>query len=239
MREIVTLPDPPAVAAEAARRLADAVDAAVRERQRAMIALAGGTTPALLYRALSRPPWRDKIPWRRLVVFWGDERCVPPDHPDSNFGAARREFLQFVPIPKEHVHRMAGELEPAAAAADYAAALAGFFGETPPRFDMILLGMGQDGHIASLFPGAPALELTTQTVAATLAPAGQARLTLTLTTLNAARHILVLVVGAAKAGIVRRALGESVAPRLPAQCLAPAGGSLIWLLDSAAAAGLT
>jgi 6-phosphogluconolactonase len=239
MRQVIILPDPAAVASEAARRLVEIARAAVAARRRCTLALAGGGTPAPLYRLLAARPWRDEVSWSQVHLFWGDERCVPPEHPDSNYGAAQRDLLAHVPVPPAQIHRMAGEGEPAAGAAAYAATLADCFGETPPRFDLILLGLGQDGHIASLFPGAPALELTEQTVAATVSPAGQARLTLTFTTLNAARCIVILVAGAAKSEIVGRVLGDVGEPRLPAQRLAPADGELIWLLDRPAAARLT
>jgi 6-phosphogluconolactonase len=233
-REVVVLPDAPAVAVEAARRLAEIAAASVAERGRCVVALSGGSTPALFHRTLAALPWRERISWARLHVCWSDERCVPPDNPESNYGAAKRDLLAHVPLPAENIHRMAGEEEPAEAAREYEAELRRLFGGEA-RFDLVVLGLGLDGHVASLFPGALALEETERLVVATVSPAGQARLTLTLAAINAARNVLVLVTGAGKAGIVRAVLREDAGRALPAQRVKPADGTLTWMMDREAA----
>ncbi len=207
-------PDPAALALAAAQHFVRAATAAVAERSRFTVALAGGSTPAELYRLLSRPPYREQIPWEQTLVFFGDERCVPPDHLWSNYRMAREALLDHVPLSPANIHRMAGELAPADAAADYARVIRrtfGLRGAARPVFDLILLGMGDDGHTASLFPGMPALAERRRLVAATDVPGyvqpAVARITLTYPVLNAARHVMFLVAGASKAAKVRAVLG--------------------------------
>jgi 6-phosphogluconolactonase len=234
------LPDPPAVFLAAAAELCAAAQAAVGERGRFVMALSGGHTPRGLYDLLARDQTlRMAIPWDRTHVFWGDERHVPPDHPDSNYRIAREALLERVPLPEANVHRVFAE-EPDAgrAAAQYEQELRGFFGlegAAFPCFDFVLLGLGQDGHTASLFPGTSALEETARLVVATHVPAlGTDRITLTLPTLNHAACVVFLVCGAEKAPIVRAVLDEPRGSLLPAQRVRPTGG-LLWLLDAAAA----
>ena len=163
----------------------------VAARGRFTVALSGGSTPAALYRLLTSPPLADEVDWSRWHVFWGDERCVPPDHPDSNFGMARRTLLDHVPIPPSQVHRMVGEDPPQQAAADYALALTDALAPDD-RLDLALLGIGDDGHTASLFPGTAALEERERFVAANWVPHLDAyRITLTLPALNRARSVAV------------------------------------------------
>jgi len=207
-------PDPAALALAAARHFVRAATAAVAERGLFTVALAGGSTPAGLYRLLAEPAWAAQVDWGRTLVFFGDERCVPPDHPWSNYRAARETLLQAVPLPPGNIYRMAGELPPVDAAAAYASALRrafGLRGAGRPIFDLILLGMGDDGHTASLFPGMPALAERRRLVAATDVPGyvqpAVARITLTFPVLNAAHHVLFLVAGASKAAKVRAVLG--------------------------------
>ncbi len=233
---ICILPDAAALAQEAAKRFLALAEAAVAERGRFAVALSGGSTPGALYRLLASPPYSSRLPWSRSHLFWGDERCVPPDDPGSSYRLVAETLLAGAPVPLGGIHRMTGEWEPERAAQDYERTLRAFFGAELPRFDLVLLGLGKDGHTASLFPGAPALGETERWCVPAVAqyenrPAH--RLTLTLPVLNAARNILFLVSGAEKAAIVRTVL-ENPAAQLPAQHIQPTAGELTWLLDAPA-----
>lgn len=230
-------------AEELARRAADYFQAAVEQdvlRQGVCrVALAGGSTPQRLYTLLARRP----LSLRGVHLFWGDERCVPPDHPDSNYGLVQRSWLQWVEIPPQQVHRMPGELPPAQGAAAYTAELRAHWGAIPwPSFDLVLLGVGEDGHTASLFPGSPALEESQAWVLAVPhrqpPPPLVDRLSLSLPVLNAARRVLFLVSGANKAPILRRLFAptpeEAAAEPLPAARVQPTAGRLTWLVEAAA-----
>jgi 6-phosphogluconolactonase len=235
--EIVALTTPQAVAREAARRLVHLSNTAVKSRGRFSVALSGGSTPRKLYQLLAEKPYQSQVPWKACHLFWGDERCVPPGDPDSNYRLAREALIQQVPVPTHHVHRIPVERGPISAAEAYARTLIDFFCGTQARFDLVLLGMGQDGHVASLFPGSAALEERERLAVAVEAdyqdtPAD--RVTLTLPAINAARQILFLVTGSAKAGIVR-AVMEQPGAGLPAQAVRPSAGELVWLLDAGAA----
>lgn len=220
---------------------ADAVTAiaaaSIRARGRVTLALAGGSTPRGLYERLAGP-WRDRIDWTRVHVYWGDERCVPPTHADSNYRLASETLLRHVPVPDAQIHRMAGELEPALAARQYAATLASALdaraGATPV-LDLVLLGLGADGHTASLFPGSEAVDDTKNLVVATPPAEGRGwRLSLTLPVLNAARSTLWLVAGETKAAALAAVLDGLPAPLpLPAQRVT--GHDVRWLVDRAAA----
>ncbi|MGQ9491416.1 MAG: 6-phosphogluconolactonase [Anaerolineae bacterium] len=260
--DIVILPDPVALAEEAARRFVAAAAQAVSVRGHFTVALAGGSTPVALYRLLSRPPYGEQIAWERTLIFFGDERCVPPDHPWSNYQMARAALLDHVPLPGQNVYRIAGERPPTAAANDYAAVLRRVFrlrGAARPQFDLILLGMGEDGHTASLFPGMPAMFERRRLAVVTPVPEyvqpAVARITLTLPVLNAARQVMFLVAGANKAEKVQVVLASTSRGRtdrgqfradghaaggqaLPAGQVRPPTGMLIWLLDRAAATEL-
>jgi 6-phosphogluconolactonase len=235
--ELVVLPDPEALAHEAARRFVELTREAAGSRGRFSVALAGGSTPGRLYRLLSEEPYRSHVPWDAVHLFWGDERCVPPGDPGSNYRMAEENLISRVPIPSENVHRVRGELEPAAAAREYEQEIQDFYCGPHARFDLILLGLGEDGHTASLFPDSPVLAVTQRLVAAATAdyqdrPAQ--RVTFTLPALNSARQVLFLVTGSAKAGAVRAVI-EGDGKRLPARQIRPAAGQLTWLLDAEAA----
>ncbi|WP_242345385.1 6-phosphogluconolactonase [Anaeromyxobacter terrae] len=236
--EVRVVEDPAALAPAAADEWRARALAAVAASGRFAVALSGGSTPRAVYALLADPaaPYRDALPWARTHVFFGDERAVPPDHPQSNYGMARDALLASVALPPENVHRIRGEDEPEAAARAYEDALRAFFGGAP-RFDLLLLGMGADGHTASLFPGSPALEEPSHLVVAAPAPApGPPRITLTLRALQAAARVVFLVSGAAKAPALARALsGASGAGALPAGRVRPTDGSVLWLVDRAAA----
>ncbi|HEU4340239.1 MAG TPA: 6-phosphogluconolactonase [Candidatus Binatia bacterium] len=209
---------------------------------RVSVALSGGSTPKSFYALLSSSRYRDRIPWTRIHLFWGDERCVPPDHTESNYRMVREVLLSKIAIPAENVHRMAGEKEPDIAAAEYEAELKRFFRLSSgalPRFDLILLGLGEDGHTASLFPGSEALKQTKRLVTACYVTKLKShRLTLTFSVLNAGAVVIFLVAGKNKAPIVREVL-KAKAASLPAGKVKPVDGRLIWFIDLEAAAELT
>jgi 6-phosphogluconolactonase len=240
MPEIRTYPDAANLAWAAAEHFATLAAEAIAVRGRFAVALSGGSTPRATYTLLAGDEFAARVDWPRVHVFWGDERCVPPDHPESNFRLADEALLSHVPIPPGNIHRVRGELEPEAAAQDYATALYRFFGTTWPRFDLVLLGMGDDGHTASLFPNSAALHETARSVVAVTAyyqdrPAQ--RVTLTPPAINAARRVLFLVTGAAKAEILQAVLEGPEGP-YPAQRIRPTSGHLAWLVDVEAASQL-
>lgn len=196
-------------------------------------ALSGGSTPRAFHARLAAEPLRSRVPWGRVEVFFGDERCVPPDHRDSNYRMARETLLDRVPIPRERVHRVPTELPPEEAAREYARVL----GSAP--LDFVFLGLGPDGHTASLFPGTPAVGETGAAVVPVWVEAKKSfRVTLTRPVLNAAAKVVFVVSGAEKAEAARRALEEPPAPEVPAGLIRPAS-ELLWLLDAAAASKLS
>jgi 6-phosphogluconolactonase len=237
---VVVCPDAAAVAREAAARFVRLAREPVAQRGRFSVALAGGSTPRELYRLLAGDAFRAQVDWQRVRFFWGDERPVPPSHPESNFGMAWRELLSRLSLPAENIHRMEAErADMEAAAREYENVLRrelaldeqGF-----PRFDLVLLGLGADGHTASLFPEArEALqEAARWVVAPRVAQAGGRRMTLTLPVLNAAVNVVFLVAGSEKAAALRRVLDGGGEP-LPAQLVRPVGGRRVFLVDASAA----
>jgi len=219
------------------------------------IALSGGNTPRPIYEALARPPFDTRMPWRDIHLFWGDERCVPSDHPDSNFAMAFRTLISKVPVPSQNVHRIPTELNPPEDAAEaYEKILGEFFGsfgkleryshasggiEPFPSFDLILLGVGKDGHTASLFPGNQALEEKKRWVAVVRGPYGSPpvpRITLTLPVINRAECVLFLVSGVGKREVIRSILKDldPATRSYPAARVSPVG-RLVWLIDEGAA----
>ena len=220
--------------------IVDRLTEAVGDRGRGTLVLSGGSTPNRLYGLLASE-YADRLPWAKLHLFWGDERYVPHTDDASNFGAARDHLIDHVPIPADHVHPFPTDIAPPDAAAEaYAADLKAFFGDAPPVFDIILLGLGDDGHTASLFPGSPALDIDDRWVATAEAPnPPHRRLTLTFPVLDQARNVYFLVSGSRKADALRCAFGQpSLLPSCPAARVRPASGSLIWWVDADAAAGL-
>ena len=240
-KEIVILPDPAALAAAAADQFVQLAQAAVEKNGRFSVALAGGSTPQGTYRLLAQPPRKALVDWSSVHVFWGDERFVPPDNPDNLWRMAQETFLADVPIPAANIYPMPTVgLTPEAAAAQYAQTLTDFFAPGPVRFDLILLGMGDDGHTASLFPGKPSLRETKLVVSVQNAPKPPpTRLTLTYTAINQAANVLFLVTGKDKATAVAQVLGsgpsESKMINWPARGVVLENGRLLWLLDQAAA----
>lgn len=229
-----------------AQRFVEGIRSAVAARGAARIAISGGGSPKPVFTLLADPsePYRAAIPWDRLWVFWVDERCVPPDQPDSNYGMTRELLLNKVPLPPDHIVRIEGELDPEQAAARYESAMRGHFrleGAQGPVFDVLQLGMGDDGHTASLFPHTAALhEMIRLSVANHVPQQKQSwRVTLTWPVLNAARDVFFLIDGPAKADPLARVLTGPYDPEtLPSQLIQPQSGRLLFLLDKAAAAHL-
>ena len=216
---------------------------AVEARGRCTVALSGGSTPKNVYQLLAAPAFRARVRWGDIHFFWGDERHVPPDHPDSNYRMAVEAMLSKVPVPPANVHRVRGELpDTERSAREYEETIrACVAGASLPRFDVIHLGIGTDGHTASLFPGSAALaERERLCVANWVEKFAGYRITLTLPILNAARAAIFIVTGAAKAPIIQQVLRDRDAtPPFPAQLIRPVDGECWWMLDQAAAGELT
>jgi len=239
---------PVAVMEAAAEAFVEIAARAIGTSGRFAVALSGGATPKSLYRLLAADPYASGVSWPRVHVFWGDERCVPPGDPSSNYRMAREVLLDRVPLPTENIHRIEGEGDPAAAALAYERLLRAMFStpQGPPRlepgacFDLVLLGMGDNGHTASLFPGLAAVRETERWVVAEyVAEVSMWRVTMTPEVINAAAEVLFLVSGGEKAPMLRRVLqGPHQPDVLPAQIVAPRAGRLRWLVDAAAAADL-
>lgn len=245
MSDLLVVADPVALAREAAKRVVAIAEEAVIRTGRFTVALSGGSTPKRLYSLLAAAPYCTRLPWQKTHIFWGDERAVPPTHPDSNFGIAKATLLSRVSVPADQVHRMRAErADLDAAASEYEAEIARTFAahpaDEPPAFDLILLGLGTDGHTASLFPYTQALRETTRWVAPNYVPTLQThRLTLTAPLLNRAATILFLVSGTDKASALQAVLeGPTDPEQLPAQLIQPVAGRLVWLVDQAAASRL-
>ena len=230
--------DPQQLAEAAARDFASKAEAAIAERGSFTVALAGGSTPKATYEILARD-YADGLDWSRVHVFFGDERTVPPDHEDSNYLMAQRTLLSRVPVGS--IHRMRGELPPAEAAAAYEQELQEFFGpDSVPAFDLILLGIGEDGHTASLFPETSALDVTDRWVVANpVLKLETTRLTHTIPVINAAKAVTFLVAGEGKTEALKQILEGDADPRAyPAKFIRPECGDLTWMVDKAAASSL-
>lgn len=245
MSMVKTLADPVSLTEAAAQHFVDCAQQAIEARGRFSVALSGGSTPRMLYRRLAQPDVADRIDWTLVHVFWGDERAVSPDHEDSNYRMAYDALLDHVPIPARNIHRISGEMAPTAAASEYEASLRQFFamgrksgsGPLRARFDLVLLGMGEDGHTASLFPGAAAITESRHWVVAYMVETlGVWRISLSPLAINAARQVTFLVSGQAKAKRLRQVLyGPHQPHNLPSQVVSPDDGRLMWLVDEAAA----
>ena len=245
-RRLQIFADPAALARAAAEELTRRAVEAVRAKGRALIALSGGSTPKTLYGLLAdEPAFRERLPWAQTHFFFGDERTVAPDDKDSNFRMTKEAMLDKLGdrLPSANVHRVRGEdPDHAKAAADYGAELLAFVGEDRPRFDLILLGMGPEGHTASIFPGTTPLRETAPVVSVYVEKMSTYRVTFTPPLLENAKAILFLVAGKDKAETLAAVLeGPTEPDRFPVQginCTSGAGGETIWLLDEAAAAEL-
>jgi len=233
--------DAESVARAAAARVAELARESIKARGLFTIALSGGNTPRRVYGLLADEGFGEGIDWPSVHVFFGDERMVPPDHAESNYRMANEALLARVPIPPVNVHRIDGVGDAAANASAYESEMRGLFDDAGwPRLDQVLLGMGDDGHTASLFPGTEALHESRLWVAPNwVEKLGAWRVTLTAPAINAARHVTFLVTGAAKAGRLREVLkGERDATRLPSQLIRPSDGIFEWLVDLEAASSL-
>lgn len=228
----------------AAEMVIGLLEQAVHKRGEAHLALSGGGTPRPVYERWAQPPLSDAIPWGKIHIWWADERCVPAGDPESNYRLAAEAFLDKLPIPTDHIHRMPGELSPEDGAVAYAAELKKFAAshELWPRFDACILGMGTDGHTASLFPGSINMgEVTRPTLGVSADYDGRPaeRITLTPLVINAARTAIVLATGAGKASMLAQVFGSDDDPvRRPIERIRPLDGDLVWCLDRPAAAHL-
>jgi 6-phosphogluconolactonase len=247
--------DPEELALKAARRFARLADQYVVGCGKFTVALSGGSTPKAMFSVLAAHPFLDTVPWSSIYFFWGDERCVPPDHADSNFRMTNETLLSRVPVRQQNIFRVPAELpDPEQAAADYTTALTKFFianggaklsGTAPlaslPRFDLVFLGMGPDGHTASLFPHTTALQAGERIAVANYVEKFKVyRITLTAATINNARNVTFLAAGEDKAETLKNVLEGPYQPDLyPSQLIQPRNGTLLWMIDEAAARLLT
>jgi 6-phosphogluconolactonase len=237
-QEIKIVADSAALNRAAAEEFQNAAESAIADRGRFSVALSGGNTPRSIYSLLAQE-YKTNLPWEKIHIFFGDERSVPPDHPDSNYRMANEALLSRVPIPAENVHRVRAELQPEQAAQNYENQLRDFFHPAAnawPRFDLIMLGLGEDGHTASLFPESSALEEKSRLVVATWVEEKKTyRITLTYPVLNHAADVEFLVSGAGKAQILRDVLYPRSPTTYPSQHIKPENGRLLWLVDQDAA----
>jgi 6-phosphogluconolactonase len=241
--EYIVKPDSAALARRAAEQFVEIAEQAAATRGRARIAISGGSTPKAAFQLLADPsePFLKRMPWEKLDLYWVDERTVPPDDPDSNYRMTRGAMLDHVPLKPEQVHRMEGELEPEVAAARYESLLRNTFrleGAETPRFDLVALGMGDDGHTASLFPHTDAIHELGRLVTANQVPQKDTwRITLTWPVINQAGSVFFLIGGKNKAELVKEVFAGPRDPeRLPSQLIWPSSGILTLILDKGAAA---
>jgi len=240
-RRVVVLDTPDDLAYQGADEFEVRARAAIAEHGRFTVALSGGKTPRAMFELLASPEFAEDIDWTNVFFFWADERCVSPDDERSNYRLALDALLSPIKVPEANIHRMRGEIDPHNGAIDYSERLTAFFGSSI-AFDLVYLGLGEDGHTASLFPHNSALNVADQPCTAVMV-AGNAvaqwRLSLTYPVLNSARGVIFLVEGKEKADVLARVLeGPRDITSLPAQGVAPARGTLVWLADHAAASGL-
>jgi 6-phosphogluconolactonase len=231
MTSFTVLPDESSLAQAAAALFTTTAGAAIRDRGRFVVALSGGSTPRATYKLLATRQFAPRIAWTRVHVLWGDERCVPASHAESNFRLAQESLLRKVPVQRDNIHRIRGELPPKEAAENYERELSRVLGPEG-RFDLVLLGLGEDGHTASLFPGSRSLEETVACAVPVYVKRLRSwRVTLTLPVINAARQVIFLVSGATKTEALARVRNGE---RLPAALVQPHSGRLLWLVDEEA-----
>lgn len=241
MTHLHVFPDKPSFVDGSADFIADLAARALAERGRFIIALSGGGTPKPIYARLASPDYRDRMAWEKVHIFFGDERCVPPDDARSNYRMVREAWLDHSPIPAANIHRIRAEDDPALEALRYEQDIAGLYRSARlPAFDLVLLGMGENGHTASLFPGTAVLRETVRWVVAQYVEVMTAwRVTFTVPLINAARHVAFLAEGAGKAQMLRNVLEGPYQPDVwPSQLIQPVSGELHWLVDAAAAANI-
>ena len=240
--QLKVVADAAALAQAAADYFVQAANENIALHGRFTVVLSGGSTPKAMFALLAASPCRAAVDWEHTFIFWGDERCVPPDHADSNYRMTKEALLSQVPLPPQNVFRMQGEAEPAHAAQVYSEQLRQFFQtDACPGFDLVFLGMGADGHTASLFPGTTALQAGADAVAVEnyVEKLQAQRLTLTAATINHAQAVVFLVGGAEKAVTLKAVLHGNYQPELyPSQLIQPHSGTLLWLVDAAAYAAI-
>jgi len=237
MTNIRVAPDVAALARQAADTIQDVASTAISQTGRFSIALSGGSTPKTLFELLAAE-YKQKIDWSNSHIFWSDERCVPPDDADSNYKMARETLLDHVPLSASNIYRIKGELDPVEGASLYEQTLRAYFHDQLPRFDIILLGMGDDGHTASLFPGTEALnEHQRWVIPNHVTTAKQTwRITFTAPVINNAANVMFLIAGTGKAARLKQVIqGAYTLNELPSQLIKPTNGNLIWAVDHAAA----
>ena len=229
--------DPEGLSRGAAELFSAEAQRAQAAHGRFSVLLSGGETPRRTYELLAEEPLRSRIPWQGVHLFWGDERCVAPTDPRSNLHMARQALLDRLSLPPVQIHPMSGDMPPLQAATAYDGELRRYFAGKEPRFDLVLLGLGEDGHTASLFPGSPSLDEQVQWTAVTQRAGEEIqRITVTAPLINQAALVVFLVAGAAKAETLRRVLeGPADPSELPAQLIRPVNGRICWLVDRAAA----
>ncbi len=228
--------DPESMSLAAAEYVSSIAEKSIAGKGGFAFAVSGGTTPRGLYSLLGAAPFRERIAWKKVHLFWADERCVPVYHTESNYRLVADTLLRRVELPKNQVHRIRGEEEPERSAREYEEDIRLFFGSAPAIFDLILLGAGEDGHTASLLPGSPALrEKKRLVVPVYREPPKQNRVTLTWPALNHAAHILFLASGHAKATVVHEIVEDGNPKQYPAGMVKPVNGTITWLIDRDAA----
>lgn len=238
MTEIQRFADGDALALAGAEFFVQTAVIAIGARGKFTVALSGGSTPRKLHQLLTREPYVGQVDWTKVHVYWGDERTVPPDDEESNYNMARETLLDHVPIPEDQIYRMRGEIDPETAATEYGRLIKANFDPPQSRFDLILLGMGDDGHTASLFPHTAALDEVKHRCVANFVPKLDTwRITLTVPVINSAANVVFLVSGAKKAESLKAVIEGDYQPQIyPSQLINPEDGQLIWMVDEDAAA---
>lgn len=239
--EVTIAPSKDAWVELAADTILQQAGTALAERDLYTLALSGGSTPAPVYSRLAQRSKEARLDWQKIAIFWGDERCVPSDNAQSNFRMAKETLLDNIPIPPDNIFRIMGELNPESAAQDYEGVLNAFFHNRVKRFDTVLLGLGDDGHTASLFPGTDGLKETQHWVIPNIHPYTNTwRISLTYPAINQSRHIIFLVSGAGKAGVAASCIQhQQDPPAYPAKGITGSDTPPLWILDADAAQKLT
>jgi 6-phosphogluconolactonase len=241
MAIIKTYPDRESLAAATAEQFVNLAKNSLDNDIQFSAVLSGGSTPQPTYRRITTSKSAQDLDWQKIHIFWGDERCVSPDHPESNYRMTKEAFLDHIPIPQVNVHRIRGEIQPPKAAKEYEVLLREFFANRAPRFDLIFLGMGSDGHTASLFPNTSAVHESKRWVVANYVDAQFPwRITITPSIINQALNVTFIVAGPGKAERLRQVLwGRHQPDSLPAQAVRPHHGQLNWMIDQDAASLLS
>lgn len=232
MRKVKIFEDELKLAEAAAIYIVDAAGKSIATTGRFAIALSGGKTPATLYHLLSQQPYVSNIDWKKVFVFWSDERCVPADHPDNNSLLARKQLLEHINIPAENIFTVQVQMEPHKGALQYEQMIKAFFKDEKPVFNLILLGLGDDGHTASLFPGTEALWKETDQLIITVPKDNSNRISMTPAIINIAENILLIISGENKAEVLKEILEEKNKELYPVQYI---NKKALWYLDASAA----